>query len=552
MSGVIRRFWQGRAVEVGFSILVFLFLLSDRLVWWSDIWSINVNGWIGFFYGFLPLFILMLVPLFLLGSYAKYFYVTFFFVELPLQVVAWFARINFKMVLDGDWVGIVLGSSPDELLWFLKHYAVVLVLLFVFLFGLLFGVWKLTIQVCRSRVTKTTVTMGVGGILLFFYANQVLDSCVHKKFERLEKQVFGVNLALDSFRHWNEFKLLAAMKINPQIPSTVKLSGRQPEDVLGVVILGESATRSHWGLYGYDRDTTPYMNARKAELTVFEDLVTPVGSTAESMRYAFTTRTVERKNDLRFTMAQALKTVGYEVAMFSNQKRWGEWDGDESFDFAGCDPFLFMEEQGETNSYDEVLLPYLTNYLSSVKGKTVVFLHLRGSHVPASSNYPCQDAPFEPEDFEHSSDSGNPGLTKNHYDNSIWYTDKVLERVVCELESKRRPAWMIYFSDHGETPSSKSWRTQTDNDLWEVPFVVWTSKEFKERCPEKAFALRSATKLALQSDQLFYGMLAFCGVEGLGNGAEEDFLSPLFKCRKQRMVQNGHVEYVQRAHKDGE
>ena len=87
------------------------------------------------------------------------------------------------------------------------------------------------------------------------------------------------------------------------------------------------------------------------------------------------------------------------------------------------------------------------------------------------------------------------------------------------------------------------WRLQTDDDLWEVPFIVWTSNEFKERFPEKIDALRRASRLPLQSDQLLYGILSFCGVEGLGNKPCENFLDPTFKCREKRMINGGKTVY---------
>ena len=91
--------------------------------------------------------------------------------------------------------------------------------------------------------------------------------------------------------------------------------------------------------------------------------------------------------------------------------------------------------------------------------------------------------------------------------------------------------------------SMADWRLQTDDDLWEVPFIVWTSNEFKERFPEKIDALRRASRLPLQSDQLLYGILSFCGVEGLGNKPCENFLDPTFKCREKRMINGGKTVY---------
>lgn len=530
-----------------FCASMFLFLLADRLVWRTEIGQINVHGWIALLYDLLPLYLLSLAPLLLMGSCAKWLYLPFLIVESVLLVCGWFARCQFQMLLDGDVVGIVLGSSPEEMLWFFRHYAspaTVLSVLLIVVF--LAGLCKLTLVACRRKVTRTTVAVGLGGVLTFLYANRTLDALISHETEPFEKQLFGGFLIADSCRSWKSFGLLATMKNSPRIPSTVRLSEDQTNDVVGVVVLGESAARSHWGLYGYGRDTTPCLCARKDELVVFEDLVSPAFDTAEAMRFAFTTRTLESPFDLRFTMAQCLRRVGYGVAMFSNQKRWGEWDGDESFDFAGCDPFLFMNEQGEMNGYDEVLLPYFSDYVTNVTGKAVVFLHLQGSHVPASGRYPEAGVPFDPEVLGCPDDAFNPVLTKNHYDNSIWYTDKILGEVIRELEELHMPTWMVYFPDHGETPSSKSWRTQTDNDLWEIPFVVWTSRAFNEMYPDRVSALKKARGRALQSDQLLYGLLAFSGVEGLGNAPRDNFLDAAFHGREKRLIQNGRAEYRSR------
>ena len=111
------------------------------------------------------------------------------------------------------------------------------------------------------------------------------------------------------------------------------------------------------------------------------------------------------------------------------------------------------------------------------------------------------------------------------------------------LEESGRPSWLIYLSDHGETPSSKNWRTATDRDLWDIPFVVWTSKEFKEKYPEKVLKLTAAKDKPLQSDQLLYGLLDFAGVEGLGIEPCENFLDEEFRPRRPRLIQGGKSIY---------
>ena len=57
---------------------------------------------------------------------------------------------------------------------------------------------------------------------------------------------------------------------NPQIPADLKLEG--PADT-AVIVIGESAARAHLSLYGYGRETTPALDAKKDELVVFRNVI---------------------------------------------------------------------------------------------------------------------------------------------------------------------------------------------------------------------------------------------------------------------------------------
>jgi len=50
--------------------------------------------------------------------------------------------------------------------------------------------------------------------------------------------------------------------------------GQQNEGVY-VLILGESTARSHMGLYGYERQTTPRLNSISNSLWTFNDVISP-------------------------------------------------------------------------------------------------------------------------------------------------------------------------------------------------------------------------------------------------------------------------------------
>lgn len=519
-------------------IVVAALLFSDKMLRMDDITAVNLNWWISFIYNLFPWVLMGIVPLLIFGNRSRWFYIPAIILFVVLESVEWFVRFNFKMILDGDWVGMLLGSSSSEVKWFVVQYTNFVTLFVVIGIVLItLGLVAITRLAKNIRVSIVSVGFAFFSLCVFGYANSIIT----KRFKVFE-ELIPVHLLADSVRCYKSYSMLAKMKNHPSVPLTMHLD-EKIDNVVGVFVLGESAARRRCGMYGYERDTTPCMSRRKDELVLFSDLVTSGGGTTEAMRYLLTTRTIEKDIDLRFTFPQALSYVGYSVSLLSNQERWGEVDGDETFDFAGCSSMTFMGESGETNRYDDVLLPYLSAMLNTNELKQVVFMHLSGSHFPCDGKYPHENAPFTPEYVKNYFYSFNTSIMQNHYDNSIWFTDKVLEKVVSMLETTRRPCWMIYLSDHGDTPSSKNWRTATDRDLWDIPFIVWTSKEFKEKYPEKVLKLTAAKDKPLQSDQLLYGLLDFAGVEGLGIEPCENFLDEEFRPRRPRLIQGGKSIY---------
>ena len=478
-------------------------LVSDGLVARGELPD-GLQEWFRFCLNCFPWTLVVMIPLWIFGGRSRHLYASIVAAAVVFESIEWFVRIKFHMILLGDWIGIVMGSSFEEVKWFISNYLGLT--FFVSVFGVLilacglgWGAW----QSRHVKVSRVTIVAALLSFSTFVYGTSLTTNKL-AVFDRLTI----VKVFVDSIRSFSDYRMLSKMRFAPQIPSSACLKTNMVNNVIGVVVLGESATRNHLGLYGYTRDTTPCLSARRDRLICYSDVVTPSSGTAEAMRYIFTTRTLERRSDFRYTMAQVMRKVGFDVSLYSNQERWGQWDGDETFDFAGCEPMCFMGEMNATNRFDEILLPYLKNAVSQSASNLVVFVHLNGSHQPPETKYPHDCVPFLSDKCYKES--------VNHYDNSIWYTDYVLEGMIKILEETKQPCWLMYLSDHGETPSSNGWRVATDSDLWEVPLVFWFSNEFRDLYPQRVMALERAKDLPLQSDQLFYGVLLFAGVDRLG------------------------------------
>ena len=444
------------------------------------------------------------------------------------------------MQLDGDWIGIVLGSSPSELKLFIFHYAG-----WRFFLATAFVLALASIAVAIARKTKNVeksqkkTRIGYAAMLVFctllpvFYSPSIAF-----------KTSPVVLLISDSISNFCHYKRMAKMKKKPKIPKALSFADNVDASCYGVFILGESATRNHWSLYGYSRQTTPRIDRFKDELTVFTDLVSPISNTAKAMELIFTMSNMDNPDKPICTYSQMLKEAGFYVSLYSSQSRWGRWDGTESFIFAGCEPLLFMDEENLTNPwYDDVLLKYLDKDLKShpLDKPSVTILHLRGSHFPADAHYPSDKKPKALEDFIASQTTQN--IDTNTYDNSIFYTDIILGETLERLKKKGGPAWMIYLSDHGDSIGEGSWRLVNDRNVWEVPMIIWLSEDYKKKFPKVTQAIRDAAQKPLQSDQLLQGFLQLAGLKGWEIGSEKDFLSNDFKPRFPRLIEGGKQEY---------
>lgn len=476
---------------------------------------------------------LMMLPLLLMGRFSRYIYIPVIFLTAISDSVIIFAWSNFNLYLDGDWVGIVLASNPEELSVFLKTYAFSILSFLILLIATAFFCLSF-IVVCKlktSKVSWTRSAIAVMTALLFCIAMPIPNAFTNSPMCR-----FTAN----TIKEFTHYRRLAKLKKNPEIPD-VNISGNNM--VLGVFILGESATRNHWSLYGYPKKTTPRMDELRDELFIFQDLVTPVSNTAKAMELIFTQSSIEEPNNPKCTYAQMLKKAGYDVSHYSSQSRWGKWDGVESFIFSGADPLVFIEEENIADNewHDDVLLKYLENDISSRTNHAVTILHLDGSHYPAAAHYPSKNRPLELETFI--LENAGPNAATNEYDNSIFFTDMLLGATIDKLKKRGGFSWMIYISDHGDSIGANSFRLTNDRNVWEVPMIVWLSEDYKKIHPEIVKELENSVRKPLQSDLLLPGFLRIAGASGWHVGTEKDFLNEKFKPRSPRIIEGGRVNY---------
>jgi len=253
-----------------------------------------------------------------------------------------------------------------------------------------------------------------------------------------------------------------------------------------IVIIGESARRANFSLYGYERQTNPLLEKR-AGLKIY-----PAESAA-----TYTTAGVKAILDHKAidefyeVLPSYLHRSGAEVVWRTSN--WGEPP-------LTVDEYLTIEDlaghydiDGPDAKLDATLLAGLGERIeNSSRPKFAAFLHTSTSHGPTYYlKYPADYERFVPASREVEMANCPIDELVNAYDNSILYTDALINNAISVADGLK--GWkvsVLFVSDHGESLGENGLymhgvpRGLAPKEQYEIPFILWTndpSVKFKER-----------------------------------------------------------------------
>jgi glucan phosphoethanolaminetransferase (alkaline phosphatase superfamily) len=283
------------------------------------------------------------------------------------------------------------------------------------------------------------------------------------------------------------------------------------EPELYVLVIGESARRHNWSLYGYQRETNPRLS-KIDNLIVFRDVVTQVAQTQVSVPLILTRGTIE--DPLRTAGETSIVSVfhelGFRTYWLSTQQREMAMSA-ISRHTNEADIVRFFERR-----HDGVIVDTMREILAKPSGhekKMFFMLHTLGSHFNLSSRYPREFAAFP--DGERSLLSGT-SATLTHaeligaYDNTILYTDYVLSELIELLRQHPGIKALLYVPDHGDNlrDDARNLFGHAHSNEYDVPIpmLFWYSKEYDARFPDKVkTAIRNAGR-PLNTRTVFYSL----------------------------------------------
>ena len=287
------------------------------------------------------------------------------------------------------------------------------------------------------------------------------------------------------------------------------------QEELYVMIIGESTTWHHMSLYNYYRNTNPLLSARKDELHVYTDVVSPHSTTIQSLEKVLTLANYEHPERSKDgSLLQLMNKAGFKTYWLSNQNPIGTYEtlvtslSKAAFEFQ----FTNTSDWSSNTPPDEkLMIPFQAALSENVKKKFIV-LHLMGSHGAYIKRYPAEFDQFHTRPvtpFAHERAFTNI----NQYDNSILYNDYIVNKIIDLVKKENKKSWVLYFSDHGEDVfETINTAAHTESigtkPMYDIPFFFWLSEKYKAEDKNHAYI----TDRKYMTDDLIYTVADMSGV----------------------------------------
>ena len=276
------------------------------------------------------------------------------------------------------------------------------------------------------------------------------------------------------------------------------------EKAVVVLVIGESARKANFQLYGYQRDTNPLLSKQEG-LKVYQANACATYTTAGTKAIL---EPID-SGDLYELLPNYAFRTGVDVSW--RTYNWGEPP-------IHIDEYLTDVDLGKmypdvNRDYDGILFAGLRErILSSKKDKVLIILHTSTSHGPKYADK-C------PEEFHVYQPVDN---LVNAYDNTIRYTDFLLDGLINTLRGLTD--WhtaMIFISDHGESLGENNMFMHglpmklAPKEQYEIPFLVWTSDNFRRYKPTAQSQEAPAGELPalLEQHYIFHSVLNLLSIE---------------------------------------
>lgn len=396
------------------------------------------------------------------------------------------------------------------------------------------------VSVVLKRIKERTFTLiavfgsGIACIAFLVYCMTFsVGRSAHLIFARIAKYSKEV---ID----WNN-QFIELSKNKRPLPETESVSSTHLAKTL-VVVIGESASRRHWSIYGYQLPTNVLLEAKRDSLIVLSDVVSSSITTAGNMERILSFKEDDTifNDGLEYPLlVDYFNEADYKTFWLSNQERIGQFSSTAGVMVMNADVIKYVGVESMDDAigvkHDEILFPYFEEVLRDSAENKVIFLHLMGSHVEYKHRYPATFNFFngknEIDEFRYEWLNDKMAQRRAEYDNSIRYTDYILSRVIEKTSEVSEPAMFLYFSDHGENVYDSSSFSGRDDTSAEIPFIIYANKPYRLQNQVIIEGLERSKTKPFSSANVAHLLLSLTGSKYSRYESRLDLISPDYEIR---------------------
>ncbi len=434
-----------------------------------------------------------------------------------INATAVYFIITYSVMIDATTIENVFNTRYSEASGFFSWP----LWLSIFTFGLLPALWCLLQPVVIGKAKKLGIYCGVSLGLVILTASLNISQTLW--ISQHDTELGGL------LQPWsyiaNTYRVLSSY--NDEQEEEIKLpdgSITDNEKAVVVLVIGESARKANFQLYGYGRDTNPLLSKQDG-LRVYQ------ANACATYTTAGTKAILEPKisDDLYELLPNYAFRTGVDVSWRTSN--WGEPP-------IHIDEYLTDDELGEqfpdeNEAYDAILFRGLRERIeSSPKNKVLIVLHTSTSHGPKyADKYPEEFEVYKPVAKNIEEGEKNLSMLINAYDNTIRYTDFLLDGLINTLRAMNEwKSAMIFISDHGESLGEKKMFMHglplnlAPKVQYEIPFLVWTSDHFRDykKISSEQDAPEGELPAVLEQHYIFHSVLNLLSIQSPAYNSEYD------------------------------
>lgn len=403
---------------------------------------------------------------------------------------------TYSVIIDESMIGNILNTNYSESSSFFSFKLI----MYVLFLGILPSIYIIKAKITHDTLKRFSIISSLS--LLFMIIMAFVNASNWLWIDKNSKILGGLAMPWSYSVNISLFYIHQSQKNQKEIllPDAVVKDNKKSVVVL---VIGESARRENFSLYGYRKNTNPLLSKlpNVYHFNANSNATYTTAGVKSILEYKDT-------GDLTEILPNYLHRNNVEVIWRTTN--WGE--PPVHIKNYQDRAFLSKECKGEGCNYDEILLSGLKEQiLNSKKNKILIILHTSTSHGPTySKKYPSQFEKFKP--VCNSVELANCSQTElmNAYDNTIVYTDYILSKVIEDLKTLNGyQKAMLFVSDHGESLGEKNLYmhglplSMAPKEQYEIPFIVWTSDNSKQL----------KTNKELSQHNVFHSVVNFLNVE---------------------------------------